>query len=333
MSEVRTTPAAEQGGAGAALLRRLLLRPEAPAIIFLAVITVVFTLTADRFLTIANLENILTQVAVVGIVALAVNQVILSAEIDISTGSMLGLCAVAAGMVATTTGGIVLPLLAAVATGAMAGAVNGLLVTLGRVPAIIVTLGMLYALRGLVLFVTGGSFVTGIPGESRVLGTGSVLGVSVPVIVLFVLFGAMALVGQHSTWGRNVFAVGGNRRAARLAGLPIDRTRFLAFVLVGVFVGVAATIYMGRAGAVQTTAGTGLELQVIAAVVVGGTSIAGGRGSALAALVGAVLIGVFLNGILLLGVPGVWQNLVLGALILIAVSVDAVRRRVIGGES
>lgn len=333
MSEVQTTPVAEQGGAGAALLRRLLLRPEAPAIIFLAIITVVFTLTADRFLTIANLENILTQVAVVGIIALAVNQVILCAEIDISTGSMLGLCAVAAGMVATNTGGIVLPLLAAVATGALAGAVNGLLVTLGRVPAIIVTLGMLYALRGLILFVTGGSFVTGIPGESRVLGTGSVVGVSIPVIVLFVLFGAMALVGQHSTWGRNVFAVGGNRRAARLAGLPIDRTRFLAFVMVGVFVGVAATIYMGRAGAVQTTAGTGLELQVIAAVVVGGTSIAGGRGSALAALVGAVLIGVFLNGILLLGVPGVWQSLVLGALILIAVSVDAVRRRVMGGES
>lgn len=333
MSEVRTTPVAEQGGAGAALLRRLLLRPEAPAIIFLIMITVVFALTADRFLTIANLENILTQVAVVGIIALAVNQVILCAEIDISTGSMLGLCAVAAGMVATNTGGIVLPLLAAVATGALAGAVNGLLVTLGRVPAIIVTLGMLYALRGLILFVTGGSFVTGIPGESRVLGTGSVVGVSVPVIVLFVLFGAMALVGQHSTWGRNVFAVGGNRRAARLAGLPIDRTRFLAFVMVGVFVGVAATIYMGRAGAVQTTAGTGLELQVIAAVVVGGTSIAGGRGSALAALVGAVLIGVFLNGILLLGVPGVWQSLVLGALILIAVSVDAVRRRVMGGES
>ncbi len=242
---------------------------------------------------------------------------------------MLGLCAVAAGAVAVSAGGLILPLLAGVAVGAVAGAVNGLLVTAGRIPSIIVTLGMLYALRGAILLVTGGTWITGVPDQTRVLGTGAVAGIQLPIVILLVLFVVMELVSRHSTWGRNVFAVGGNRRAARFAGLPIDRTRFLAFVLVGVFVGIASVIYLGRAGSVQTNTGTGLELQVVAAVVIGGTSISGGRGSSLAALTGAVLIGVILNGLILLGVPGIWQQAVLGALILLAVATDVVRRRLV----
>lgn len=327
MSEARAGTL--ETGRFSSAVRRWLLRPETPAMVFLVGLTLVFSFTADGFMRTGNLESILTQVAVVGVIALAVNQVVLCGEIDISVGSMMGLCAVAAGTVATQTGGLLLPLLAGIATGAAAGTVNGLLVAYGRVPAIIVSLGMLYGLRGLVTLVTGGDFVTGIPAESRQLGIGSVLGIDAPVLVLLGLFGVMALVGGYSSWGRNVYAVGGNRKAARLAGLPINRTRFLAFVIVGVAVGIAATIFMGRVGAVQTSAGAVLELQVIAAVVVGGTSIAGGRGSALAALTGAVLIGVILNGIVLLGVPGVWQNFVLGGLILFAVSVDTLRRRLL----
>jgi ribose/xylose/arabinose/galactoside ABC-type transport system permease subunit len=157
-----------------------------------------------------------------------------------------------------------------------------------------------------------------------------VFGLSAPVIVLFGLFAVMEVVGRHSTWGRDVYAVGGNRRAARLAGLPTNRVRFFAFVIVGVFVGIASMIYMGRAGSVQTNTGTGLELQVVAAVVIGGTSISGGRGSSLAALTGAILIGVILNGLVLVGVPGIWQQAVLGALILLAVTTDVVRRRLVG---
>jgi ribose/xylose/arabinose/galactoside ABC-type transport system permease subunit len=257
----------------------------------------------------------------------------LCGEIDISTGSMMGLCAVAAGAVAVSYGGLILPLLAGVGVAALAGAVNGFLVTVGRIPSIIVTLGMLYALRGVILLVTGGTWITGIPESARVLGTGSILGVGYPVILLFVLFLIVELVSRHSTWGRNVFAVGGNRRAARFAGLPINRVRFLAFVLVGVFVGIASVVYLGRAGSVQTNTGTGLELQAVAAVVIGGTSISGGRGSSLAALTGAVLIGVILNGLVLLGVPGIWQQAVLGALILLAVATDVLRRRLVGDKA
>jgi ribose/xylose/arabinose/galactoside ABC-type transport system permease subunit len=332
MSEVQAPTTAEGGTIGTAL-RRWMRRPEAPALVFLAVLVVAFSLSSNAFLSGSNLESIIVSVAVLGTIALAVNQVILCGEIDISTGSMMGLCAVAAGAVATNTGGLILPLLAGVAVGALAGAVNGVLVTLGRIPSIIVTLGMLYALRGVILLVTGGSWITGIPNETRVLGTGSVLGVHYPVFVLLVLFVVMELVSRHSTWGRNVFAVGGNRRASRMAGLPIERVRFLAFVLVGVFVGIAAVIYLGRAGSVQTNTGTGLELQVVAAVVIGGTSISGGRGSTLAALTGAVLIGVILNGLILLGVPSIWQDAVLGSLILLAVATDVLRRRLLGDKS
>jgi ribose/xylose/arabinose/galactoside ABC-type transport system permease subunit len=332
MSEV-PTPAERRGVSPGDTFRRFMLRPEAPALVFLAALVVIFSLSSDKFLSGSNLESVVVSVAVLGTIALAVNQVILCGEIDISTGSMMGLCAVAAGAVATSTGGLILPLLAGVAVGALAGATNGLLVTAGRIPSIIVTLGMLYALRGVILLVTGGTWITGIPSETRVLGTGSVLGIDLPVIVLLVLFVIVELVSRHSTWGRNVFAVGGNRRAARFAGLPIDLTRFLTFVLVGVFVGIASLIYLGRAGSVQTNTGTGLELQVVAAVVIGGTSISGGRGSTLAALTGAVLIGVILNGLILLGVPGIWQQAVLGALILLAVATDVVRRRLVGDKA
>ncbi len=332
MSEVQAPTTADRGAIGA-VLRRWMVRPEVPALVFLAVLLVAFSLSSDQFLSGSNLESILVSVAVLGTIALAVNQVILCGEIDISTGSMMGLCAVAAGAVATNTGGLILPLLVGVAVGALTGAVNGLLVTLGRIPSIIVTLGMLYALRGVILLVTGGTWITGIPNETRVLGTGSALGIEYPVFVLLILFVVMEVVSRHSTWGRNVFAVGGNRRASRLAGLPIDRVRFLAFVLVGVFVGIASIIYLGRAGSVQTNTGVGLELQVVAAVVIGGTSIAGGRGSSLAALTGAVLIGVILNGLILLGVPGIWQDAVLGALILLAVATDVLRRRLLGDKS
>ena len=332
MSEARA-PAEERGGSLGVTFRRFMLRPEAPALVFLAVLLAAFSLSSDKFLSGPNFESIVVSVAVLGTIALAVNQVILSGEIDISTGSMMGLCAVAAGAVATSTGGLLLPLLTGVAVGALAGALNGLLVTVGRIPSIIVTLGMLYALRGVILLVTGGTWITGIPSETRVLGTGSVLGIEYPVFILLALFVVMELVSRHSTWGRNVFAVGGNRRAARFAGLPIDRVRFLAFVLVGVFVGIASIIYLGRAGSVQTNTGTGLELQVVAAVVIGGTSISGGRGSPLAALTGAVLIGVILNGLILVGVPGTWQQAVLGALILLAVATDVLRRRLVGDKA
>jgi len=328
VSKAAAMPRSETGRMPAGV-RTLLLRPEAPALIFLVLLAIVLAFSAEGFLDPANLEDNIARVVVLGVIALGVNQVVLSGEIDISVGSMLGLCAFAVGAVGESQGGLILPLLAGIGTGVVAGSVNGALVTLGRIPSIIVTLGMLYALRGMILVITGGRWITNIPSDTRALGLQSVAGVSVPVIILVVLLVVVELISRNSTWGRNVFAVGGNRRAARFAGLSAGRTRFLAFVLVGVLTGIAAAIYVGRAGGVQTNAGQGLELQVVAAVVVGGTSISGGRGSSVAAITGAVLIGVILNGLVLLDVPAEWQSAMLGALILLAISTDALRRRLL----
>src|SRR5215210_1457732 len=196
MSEARA-PTDQRGTSPGDAFRRFMVRPEAPALVFLAVLVAAFSLSSDKFLSPSNFESIVISVAVLGIIALAVNQVILCGEIDISTGSMMGLCAVAAGGVSLSTGGLILPLLAGVAVGALCGAINGLLVTAGRIPSIIVTLGMLYALRGVILLVSGGTWITGVPDEARVLGMGNLFGLSVPVIVLFGLFVVMEVVGRH----------------------------------------------------------------------------------------------------------------------------------------
>ncbi len=329
-TDVRPEPATVPHEATSGL-RRFLQRPETPGLLFLVGMILVFSLAVDNFARLNNFHNILLQVSVIGIIALGVNLVILGGEIDISMGSLLGLAAMAAGTVAVATGSLWATLGMGIAVGVGAGAVTGLIVTKGRVPAIIVTLGMLYALRGTILLVTGGSSVSGIPMEARTLGRAEYLGIGAPVWLLLGAFLMTWALLRHTTWGRDVLAVGGNRRAARMSGLALDRTRWLTFVISGAFVGLAAVVFVGRTAGVQPSAGLGLELEAIAAVVLGGTSIAGGRGSAASPLIGALIIGVISNAMVLQRVPGVWQSAVLGALILAAVAVDGFRTRVLQG--
>jgi len=302
----------------------MLRRPEIASSAFLFLLVILLAVTVPAFRTSGNLQGIVSTVAVTGVVALAVNQVILCGEIDISTGSALGLTAAVAGAVAVHTGGVVAPLAAAMAVGLVVGIINGLLSTVARIPSIIVTLGTLNVIRGGLLDKFGGT-VFNPPKSSQLLGGGIT-----SIVVLLLLALIFGFINTHTTWGRNVFAVGGNPRAAKLAGLSAGRVQFFCFIAVGLCVGIASLIYLGQVGQIQATAGTGFELQVIAAVVVGGTSITGGRGSTVAPLVGAVLIGVILNALTLLGVAGTWQDFVVGALILLAISADAVRRRILG---
>lgn len=308
--------------------RRFLTRAEGPSVVFLVFLCLILSSTVEGFLTYGNVQSILTQASVLGIVALAVNQVILSGEIDISVGSVLAVATFVIGKVAESTGGLVLPLLAGLAVGAAVGTINGVLATWARIPSIIVTLGTLSVLRGALLFVAASTVLT-IPPSSRFLGTGSVGGIQVSVMALLVVYVLFEILSRHSTWGRDVLAIGGNETAARYAGLRIRWTKFLAFVAVGLCTGFAAAIFLGQVGQVQATAATGFELQVIAAVVVGGTSITGGKGSNTAPLVGALLIGVILNAMTLLSVPGTLIDLVNGALILLAISLDVIRRRLL----
>jgi ribose/xylose/arabinose/galactoside ABC-type transport system permease subunit len=255
--------------------------------------------------------------------------VILSGEIDVSAGSLLAVCSFIYGNIAMRFGGSLAPLGASLAAGLLLGAANGLLVTIARVPSIIATLGTLMTLRGAVLLYGADQVINLSPG-SRTLGLGSFSGISVSALVLLLVFALFWFLGRHSTWGREVFAVGGNLRAAQLAGLPILTAKLWCFIFSGLACGLASAVFIGQIGELQATAATGFELRVVAAVVLGGTSIAGGRGSIFAPIVGALLIGVILNGMTLNRVPGSWEQLVIGILILIAISFDSIRRRFFG---
>jgi ribose/xylose/arabinose/galactoside ABC-type transport system permease subunit len=328
--ELETTVSAQKEQAGARTLQSrgsgFLARPEVPPLLFLLALMAALSIITPGFATIANLRGVLEQVAVVSIVALAVNQVILAGEIDVSTGSLVAACAFVYGNVALLIGGAWVPLLCALAVGGTIGMINGVLSTYGRVPSIIATIGMLFILRGIVL-VEGGAQVLNLGADSRVFGLGSVAGLPTSIIVLAILFVAMELVSRHTDFGRNVYAVGGNPRAAWTVGLPVNRVRLLTLVLSGLSCGLAAAVLLGQIGQLQATAATGLELKVIAAVVLGGTSIAGGRGSNAAPVIGAFLVGVIWNALTLNRIPGTYELLVLGALILAAISFDGLRAR------
>lgn len=304
-------------------------RPEVPSLIFLLAMGAVVSIVTPGFMTGPNLTGILEQVAVISIVALAVNQVILAGEIDVSTGSLLAVCAFVFGNVALAFGGAWLPLVASLAVGGAVGFVNGMLSTVACIPSIIATLGTLFLLRGGVLLF-GGAQVLNLPPESRVFGQGDVLGLPVSVVVTLGVFVLMEFLSRHSRWGRDVLAVGGHARAAAELGLPVNAVRLKAFVSSGLACGLAAGVFLGQIGQLQATAATGFELKVIAAVVLGGTSIKGGYGSNGGPIIGAVLVGVILNALTLNRVPGTFELLVLGALILAAVAFDGVKRLIAG---
>lgn len=313
-------------------VKAIVARPESASALFLLIVVVALAIGLPNFASAGNLASVVANVSVVGIVAVALNQVILSAEIDISVGSVLAACAFAAGLTAQATGGLILPLLAAIAVGAAIGIFNGALSTYGRIPSIIVTLGTLSIVRGLLLTFFGGVALNA-PRDTRYLGLGNILGIPVPVIVFLVVIVVFAVINRHTEWGRNTIAIGGNERASRAIGLPVNRNRLLTFIALGGAVGLASLVYIGQIGQIQATAATGFELQAIAAVVVGGTSIMGGRGSTFAPVIGAILIGVLTNAMSIAGIPGVLNDLMLGILILLAISTDYLRRRFTGAHS
>jgi ribose/xylose/arabinose/galactoside ABC-type transport system permease subunit len=194
------------------------------------------------------------------------------------------------------------------------------------------TLGALFILRGIVLVFAGAQVINLTP-SSRVFGLGSVFGIPVAIVVLAALVLLIDCMSRHTSFGRNVYAIGGNPRAARMIGLPVNKVRMLTFALTGASCGIAAAVMAGQIGQLQATAATGLELRVIAAVVLGGTSIVGGRGSTLAPLIGAVFVGVILNAMTLNRVPGTFELLVLGSVILLGVSADGVRGWLLKGRN
>lgn len=309
------------------LVRRLAQHPTTPIVAALVIACVAMSLMTDSFLSERNITNILTQSAVVGIVAVGATFVIITGGIDLSVGAVVALSA----MVASTFVNDGMPAGAGIAVciglSVLIGAFNGLSVSWLRLAPFIVTLAVMGMSRGLTLQLSEGQSVYGMPAAFTWLGSGKIGSVPVPLVLFLVAFALGHLVLSRSTLGHKIYAVGGNRNAARLSGIRDQRILFAVYVIAGVCAGVAALILVGRLGAATPTAGTGLELQVIAAVVIGGTSLFGGKGTMIGTFIGVLLIGVINNGLTLLDVSPFWVQFIQGALIFVAVLLDAFNQR------
>ncbi|MFJ7153133.1 substrate-binding domain-containing protein [Streptomyces sp. NPDC100445] len=306
-------------------LRRLLL--DNGALTALIVLVVALSALSGDFLTTDNLLNIGVQAAVTAILAFGVTFVIVSAGIDLSVGSVAALSATVLAWSATQHGvPVVLAVVLAVATGVVAGLVNGFLIAYGKLPPFIATLAMLSVGRGLALVISQGS---PIPFPGSVSHLGDTLGgwLPVPVLVMVVMGLIAALVLGRTYIGRSMYAIGGNEEAARLSGLRVRRQKLAIYALSGVFAAVAGVVLASRLSSAQPQAADGYELDAIAAVVIGGASLAGGTGKASGTLIGALILAVLRNGLNLLSVSAFWQQVVIGVVIALAVLLDTVRRK------
>jgi ribose transport system permease protein len=296
-------------------------------VIGLAVLCAVLWALTPHFLTVSNLLNVVQQTSINAIVAVGMTYVIISGGIDLSVGSIVALSGVALG--ALLQGGQPLPLAmaAALAVGVACGLVNGALVSIGRLPPFIATLGMMSVARGAALLFTEGRPVSGFDDTFRSLATGSIAGVPAPVIVMIAVYGAAHFVLARTTFGRYVYAIGGNEEATRLSGVAVRTHKTLIYAVSGLASGVAAVVLTARLNSAQPIAGMMYELDAIAATVIGGTSLMGGEGSLAGTLVGALIMGVLRNGLNLLGVSSFLQQIVIGAVIVGAVLVDTILKR------
>ncbi|NLX56619.1 MAG: ribose ABC transporter permease [Planctomycetaceae bacterium] len=295
--------------------------------IFLGLIGVVIVLSAcePRFLAVENLTNILRQTSVIGIMAVGMTFVILTAGIDLSVGSILALTGVVCASLEHRGWPVVAVVAATLALGALIGTLNGIVTTVGRVTPFVVTLGTMSIARGLSHIYTGGQPISRFGAAFRYLGTGEFLGVPVPILIFALTVLLAAAVLRHTVLGRYLYAIGGNEEAALLSGISVTVYKTLAYTICGLTAALGAVVLTSRLDAGESIAGIGYELDVIAAVVIGGTSLLGGRGGVWGTLIGALLIGTINNGMNLLMISSYYQLVVKGVIIVVAVLLDRLR--------
>lgn len=302
----------------------------------LIVLFVVFSLASPNFLTFNNIVGILLATAVNGLLALGVTYIIITGGIDLSVGTVMTLSAVMTG-VAIVMWGLPIPIgvLVGIGTGALAGLVNGLTISKMKVPPFIATLGVMMMAKGLALVISGARpiYFNDAPAF-REIAMGSLVGMIVPDYkipnAVLVLFGAAIiahLILTKTVMGRYNLAIGSNEEATRLSGVNVDRWKTAIYALGGAFSGIGGVIMAARLNSAQPALGAGYELDAIAAVVIGGTSLSGGEGTILGTIIGAFIISVLTNGLRILSVPQEWQMVITGAIVILAVYADIIRRR------
>ena len=305
---------------------------ELSIVVFLAAIGAVLLLAAPSFFNAANLNNILVNASYVAIGALGQMAVVLTGQPDISVGSILAVCAMSAGTMATAGLPVLVIIALTVLIGVTLGLINGFLVASLGIHSIIVTLGTLGIYRGALLFFTGGAWVYGLPDGFRWIALGRVFGIDNPIWIAGLAAVLFAAALSRTAWGRSLYAVGSNEEAARLSGLRVNRVLIGAFALNGGLVAIAAMVYATRFSTIQSNIGTGYEFLVITAVVVGGAHIFGGSGTVLGVVLGALLVGITGTVLVFLEVSAFWEQSLHGLFILLAVGFDVVRSRLRRGR-
>jgi ribose transport system permease protein len=302
-------------------------RRESGIFIALLCLMGVITLVQPNFATANNLYLVSRQIALTAIISLGVFFVILTGGIDLSVGSTVGLSGFMCGL--TMAAGLhpVFAVLVGLFTGATVGVINGIIVAFIGVTPFIVTLGMLGIARGAVLVIKHGDSIREISKSFIAVGNGRLFGVSVPVII-FVALAILAHVAlKYTAFGRRVYAVGGNEQAAKLSGINTRKVKLVTYILSGALSAVTGILFVARFQSAQADAGKGMELDAIAATVIGGTSLMGGEGSVAGVLIGAVIMGVIRNGLVLMEVSSYWQELIIGSIIVLAAIIDIARNR------
>jgi rhamnose transport system permease protein len=318
---VKTSPVSRYG-----LLWTLVRFREAGISIFILILVVAVTLRAPSFLTVDNFRDILLNISILAIVALAQTMVILSHGIDLSVSSMIGLVAMMVAFVVKQNPEmpVLLAVLLGMALGSVLGTFNGLIITFGKVPPIIATLGTLSIYRGLVFYYSQGTWINSfeLPASFKLLSKGTPLGLPNMVIIAIVVAVVVYYFLNYTRTGRDIYAVGSNPDAAQFAGIRQQRISFLVYLISGLLCGLAAVLWASRFESAQTNTALGFELQSVAASVVGGVSISGGVGTVPGVLLGALLLGIIQNSLTLIRISPFWQLAAQGLLILIAVISD-----------
>lgn len=297
----------------------------------LIVIVVFFSVASPNFFSYSNITSILFSTVVIGTLALGTTFVIITGGIDLSIGTGMALCAVMSGVFITNMGlpiGVGVPL--AILFGGLIGLVNGINVALLKIPPFIATLATMLVAQGLALVISDNTpiYFTEDPGYSKI-STGNILGVDFPnaVLILLVATVVCVLLLNKTILGRYTYSIGSNEEATALSGISVRKWKIAIYTLAGLFIGLAGVMISARLGSAQPGTGMGYELQAIAAVVIGGTSLTGGKGSIVGTLIGAMIISVLNNGLQIMSIPQEWQNVILGIVILIAVYADMVRKK------
>ncbi len=288
---------------------------------------VVLSILSPYFLTLGNFVNVIITMSSTGIVAVGMTYVMLSGGIDLSVGSTMALAATVAATFSKEGVPLAGVILIALGIGIVIGLVNGIAITKLRVPPLITTLAMLSVARGLQLIYSRAVTVTGLGDDLDSLGRASILGIPIPIILLVSIYAIASISLSRTAFGRSIYAVGGNERAAEIVGIQVNQVKISVYVISAVLAAFGGLILVGRLGSAPTIMGTGLELDVIAAVVIGGTSLAGGKGGVWGTLIGVAILGLIQNTLNLLNVSPYYTQLVQGIVIFVAVAIDMNRRR------